>query len=190
MSEKKRPLPEARTSAFGRRRRFQEEDASPLMADDIARAAAEGRLEDLFGKEIPDSEQARALVSMMMGMTGMSSFAGPAKETGENDSSKSPDAVPPPPEEVARAAEGGDVAGLIGLLQKEHARRSGSMEAAAGPEDPAPADGADHAGRPTIGKEVIDGLIRIASDNDVTLEWLIFRALKVYVREYRETGRL
>lgn len=187
MSEKKRPLPEPHKSPFGRRRR-QEESSSPL-ADDIARAAAEGRLEELFGKEIPDSEQARALVSMMMGMTGVASFA-PPDRADEKASAKRDEDVPPPPEDLLRAAEGGDVAGLMGLLRKEHERRSGVQSDSATPEDPQGREDAGQAGKAVIEKEVIDGLIGIASDNGVSLDWLILRALKVYVRDYRQTGRL
>ncbi|MDA8431962.1 MAG: hypothetical protein M0Z60_03245 [Nitrospiraceae bacterium] len=183
MSEKKRPLPEPQNSPFGRRR--QQEEAPSAMADDIARAAAEGRLEELFGKEIPDSEQARALVSMMMGMTGMASFA-PPDEAPE----KQPGSLPPPPEEVLRAVEGGDVAGLKGLLRKEHERRSGSQGGSEAPDVTERKQDAGPADRAVVEKEVIDGLMRIASDNGVTLDWLILRALKVYVRDYRQTGRL
>jgi hypothetical protein len=41
-----------------------------------------------------------------------------------------------------------------------------------------------------IDKELIDALVRIAADNSVTLDWIIFRAVKVYVEEYRKTGKL
>ena len=33
-------------------------------------------------------------------------------------------------------------------------------------------------------------LIGIAGDNDVTLDWIMLRAIKVYVEEYRRTGKL
>jgi len=41
-----------------------------------------------------------------------------------------------------------------------------------------------------IEKEVLDELIKIASANSVTLDWLIMRALKVYMQEYQKTGKL
>jgi hypothetical protein len=183
MSESEKPLPQPQNPAFGRRSRFQEKEPPSLIADDIVRAAADGRLEKLFGTEIPDTDEARALVSMMMGMSGMSSFA--AAEGADEKVS------PKPPGDILRAVEGGDVAGLMELLQKEHQRRSGNAEQPAASEISDPEGGrTDPPGKPTVEKEVIDGLLRIASDNQVTLDWVILRALKVYVRGYRETGLL
>jgi hypothetical protein len=37
---------------------------------------------------------------------------------------------------------------------------------------------------------LIDALIQIARDNSVTVDWLILRAIKVYVHEYQKTGKL
>ncbi len=187
--ERDRPLPEPETSASGRRKRF-EDEKPPLMADDIARAAAEGRLEELFGEKIPDGEYSRALVSMLMGMTGISSFAKPS-DNGEASGAGNPaGSVPQPPEEVLKAVRDGDVTGLMGLLRDEHMKRSPGDEGPAAPDGAAGPKKSDLAPQPTIGKEVIDGLIGIASDNGVSLDWLILRALKMYVRGYRESGRL
>jgi len=33
-------------------------------------------------------------------------------------------------------------------------------------------------------------LLQIAEDNSVSVDWLILRAIKVYVQEYQKTGRL
>ncbi|MDA8242423.1 MAG: hypothetical protein M0Z67_18890 [Nitrospiraceae bacterium] len=192
MSEREsdRPLPEHETSAFGRRKRFEDEETSPLMADDIARAAAEGRLEELFGEKIPDGEYPRALVSMLMGMTGISSFAKPSDNAEASAAGNSSGSVPQPPEEVLKAVRDGDVSGLVGLLRDEHMKRSPDNEGPAVPDHAAGPKKSDLSQQPTIGKDVIDGLISIASDNGVSLNWLILRALKMYVRGYRETGRL
>ncbi|MGE5300380.1 MAG: hypothetical protein ACM3MB_05380 [Acidobacteriota bacterium] len=188
--ERARPLPEPEISAFGRRKRFEDEEKSPLMADDIARAAAEGRLEELFGEKIPDGEYSRALVSMLMGMTGISSFTKPPDNAEASAAGNSSGSVPQPPEEVLKAVRDGDVSGLMGLLRNEHMKRSPGDEGPAVPDSAAGAEKSDLAPQPTIGKDVIDGLIGIASDNGVSLDWLILRALKMYVRGYRETGRL
>ncbi len=188
--ERDRPLPEPETSAFGRKSRFEDKEKPPLMADDIARAAAEGRLEELFGEKIPDGEYSRALVSMLMGMTGISSFARPsgnAEASGDRDTAGS---VPQPPVGVLKAVRDGDVSGLMGLLRDEHVKRSSGNEGPAVPDPAAGPKKSDLSAQPTIGKDVIDGLISIASDNGVSLDWLILRALKMYVRGYRETGRL
>ena len=183
-------MPEPETSAFGRRKLRGNEEKPPLIADDIARAAAEGRLEDLFGGEIPDNEYSRALVSMMMGMTGLSSLAKPSDNAETPGAGNSTGSAPQPPEEVLRAVRNGDVSGLMGLLRNEHMKRSPGEEKAVEADSTTGPKKSDVPPQATIDKEVLDGLIGIASDNGVSLDWLILRALKMYVRGYRETGRL
>ena len=41
-----------------------------------------------------------------------------------------------------------------------------------------------------IDKELIDAMIEIAKKNSVTMDWMIFRAIKVYAEVYRKTGKL
>jgi hypothetical protein len=94
-------------------------------------------------------------------------------------------AVPP---EVIAAMMQGDVAGLASLLRAEHARRQGELPpggGATGDEPPsfvgdaalrsAPLDPAA-AAPPGIDKALIDELIRVASENQVTVDWLMLRA--------------
>ena len=45
-------------------------------------------------------------------------------------------------------------------------------------------------GMPTIDKDLIDAMVQIAKDNSVTMDWMILRAIKVYIQEYQKTGRL
>ena len=71
MSEKEKPLPRPPKTPFGRNRFEQREEDAPLMADRMAAAMAEGKLEEFMKEEMPDNDYARALASMMMGMTGM-----------------------------------------------------------------------------------------------------------------------
>jgi hypothetical protein len=77
----------------------------------------------------------------------------------------------------------GDVAGLTELLKKEHARRSGSPVVDSAPpqreSEPAAAE-----------QEVIDRLVAIAAENGLAVDWVVLRALKLYVEEYQKTGRL
>ncbi len=190
MSDKEKHLPKPPASPFGRKRRpEQAEDQAPLMADRIALAAAEGKLEEFVKSEIPDSDQARKLVSMMMGMTGMAPMEAP-RPCGEEKPSPEPlsDASSVmPPEDVVEAVRAGDVRGLMGLLEREQRRRSPEAEAAGDMQDPAdrPAEG-----KTLVEKETIDLLIKIASENDVSPDWIILRALRLYIREYERTGRL
>lgn len=184
MSEKERLLPEP---AFGRKGRYEERDGQQLMADEIARAAAEGRLEDFLQKEVPDNDYARKLVTMMMGMTGMA----PVMYTKDSAEASAPaaetesTALPEVPPAAAEAVRSGDVTGLMGILKEEYSKRF-------------PGEGQDSSGqmktgetvKPSIERDVIETLVKISADNDVSLDWLTLRALRLYVQEYQRTGRL
>jgi hypothetical protein len=183
MPGKKRPLPEPSKSAFGRRGHHEDKEGQPLMADEIARAAAEGKLEDFLSKEVPDNDYARTLVSMMMGMTGMASVV-PPPDAAERPVLKDETANPSePPTDVIAAVREGDTEELKRLLQREHKKRNPGEEAVAERQTETPS-------KPAVEKEVIENLVKIASDNDVSLDWLTLRALKLYVQEYQRTGRL
>lgn len=216
MTERDRPLPTPPRSRFGRD--SQEEDGPPsgMISDRMALAAAEGRLEEFLHHEIPEGDHARNLALMMMGMSGMMPLevpAGPPQPVSPHSATApAPDeqtAVSPEvPPEVLAAIQQGDVANLMGILRAEHAKRSARDPMADGPAPaptatapagtsafspvpPAarmPASAAD--GRAGIDAAIIDELIRISADNDVTVDWLMLRAVKLYVGEYRKTGRL
>jgi hypothetical protein len=184
MSDKGRPLPKPPGKKF-----HQGEDNTPLLADKIAEALGEGKLDEFMEREIPDSEQARTLVSMMMGMTGMLppeglEDAGGGKSSGaspEKSSEEIPSAAEPP-EDIRDAAHTGDMETLVGLLKREHGKRR----------DGAPDTGREEhtGGGATIRREDIDQLLRIASDNGLSPDWIILRAIRLYIREYERTGRL
>ncbi len=198
MPKKEKPLPEPPSRPFGRKSSPEENSGAPLIADEIARAVAEGRLDEFMANSMPDNEYARKLVSMMLQMSGMSpsgdipaqsertSDGAPeagAAESGET--SFSPSAVP---EDVLHAVNTGDVGSLIDILKKEHEKRTSSVQETVGENrEGAPAE---QRSGPVIEKDVIDGLIKISADNDVGIDWAILRALKLYVKDYRETGRL
>ena len=185
MSEKEKPLP----TPPGQRRFPEDQEDTPILADRIAKAAAEGRLGEFMNNEIPDSEQARTLVSMMMGMTGMlppeaTKSEGMEKTSGttqEKDSEEEP-AVSGPPEDVRQAAHAGDLETLVSLLKREHGKDSDA--------DTCAESGAHSGGAPTIEKSEIDHLLKIAWDNGLSPDWVILRAIRLYIREYENTGRL
>ena len=209
MSDSGRPLPTPPRSRFGRDSQEEAGPASGMISDRMALAAAEGRLEEFLQHEIPEGDHARNLAMMMMGMSGMmpvempaglpeaSSAHSPAPPASDAQTSVSPE-VPP---EVLAAIEQGDVANLMGILRAEHAKRNG-LEAAEGGSPASPAapsaalssapSGATPAGAGPAGIDtaIINELIRISADNDVTVDWLMLRAVKLYVEEYRKTGRL
>jgi hypothetical protein len=196
-TDKEKPLPKPPTTVFGRRKRSEQEDQTTLMADRIAAAMSEGKLEEFLQREMPDSEYARNLATMMMGMTGMI----PAGDTvvssntpenkdesllSENANLEQTPSVREMPEDVKTAVQGGDVRELMDLLRREHQKRRPGVETQPADEVPEsqPVD------QPTIDKELIDALIRIATDNSVTIDWITLRAIKLYVQEYQKTGRL
>ncbi len=198
MSEKEKPLPKPPGTPFGRKRNFEEgEKQESLMADKMAMAMSEGKLEDFIQREMPDNEHARKLAEMMMGMTGMlpaGSFSvkpGPkkgdaSKKSGPSPSGKSPSVKPP--EDVINAVKGGDVEGLVNLLKREHDKLSPGEKTDTAKKKKAPS--AAPPGQIAVEKEVIEQLLKIASDNNLTLDWIFFRALKKFVQDYKKTGNL
>ena len=126
-SKKEKPLPKPPHTAFGRKKpaELREEDG-PLLADRLAAAMAEGRVEDFLKQELPDNEYARSLTSMMMGMTGMMPMAGtetaprPPEKTGQTAPAETAAPAEELPEDIRAAVQGGDVKGLTDLLRREH----------------------------------------------------------------------
>ncbi|MEJ2696549.1 MAG: hypothetical protein P8013_07855 [Candidatus Sulfobium sp.] len=183
MSAKERPLPKPPGKKF-----YQEQDNTRLLADKIAEAVAQGKLDEFMKSEIPDSEQARTLVSMMMGMTGMLPPHGLKDEAGEGSSGippeKGSEEAPPssePPQDAREAAHAGDTEKLVEILKREHGRRGDSTPDAGCEEQ---------TGSATIERADIDRLLRIASENGLSPDWIILRAIRLYIREYERTGRL
>jgi hypothetical protein len=227
MAENERPLPTPPRTRFGRQLRGEEEGTGPLTADRLTQAAAEGRLEEVLQREIPEGEHARNLALMMLGMSGMmppgmpgmpaAPEVSPAAPSGSLDPGIGASSVDPAardglggsgvlPPEVLAATMQGDVAGLTALLRAEHERRRGEVpgagespggapgfapSAAAGVEAPQlAAEGPADAARAGIDKALVDEMIRVAGENQVTVDWLVLRAVKLYLEEHRRTGRL
>lgn len=167
------------------------------MADRMAAAMAEGRLDEFMKEEMPDNEYARGLATMMMGMTGMmpggafpSSPGGAeqpaAAKTGEVGPSG--EAPPPvqPPEDVINAVNAGDLEGVMEALAREHRKRMPSEGALPAEKEKKKSS----AGLSKDEKETLDRLLAIAAENRVSVDWMVLRALKLYIREYQKTGRL
>jgi len=198
MSDQEKPLPKPPKTPFGKKRMSEEEREAqpPLMADQMAMAAATGNLDEFMQQNIPDNEHARKLAMMMMGMTGMMP---PGGFPGAGAEAMQPPVAPPRPEQapddtqttevpedVRQAIMSGNMEELKGLLMREHQRRTGSTIS----EVPPVQEAGFNTAPAGIDKEVLDAMIQIASANSVTLDWLIMRALKVYIGEYQKTGRL
>lgn len=200
MSQNEKPLPKPLSTPFTRKRAGQHNDEQePLTADRMAQAMAEGKLDEFLQKEMPDNEAARKMAAMMMGMTGMMPMGGPQMappSPAQQQPSLSPEMsaagqIAPQgevPEDVRKAIESGDVKGLKELLRREYLKRTPGATFDNNEEAAAPPPQAS--GMPTIDKDLIDAMVQIAKDNSVTMDWMILRAIKVYVEEYRKTGKL
>jgi len=197
--KKEKPLPTPPTTAFGRKRQLERtDDQGGLMADRLAAAMAEGKLDEFLKQEMPDNEYAKNLVNMMMGMTGMMTLGGQATTPPAPVQEKKPasseikdaEHIAPSaevPEDMRKAISNGDVKGLKDILLREHLRRTCGTEHGLSEEAvPQP----QSTGMPTIDKDLIDALLQIAKDNSVTMDWMILRAIKVYIQDYQKTGRL
>ncbi len=214
MSRKEKRLPSPPSPGS----RFREEDraAAPLMADQMAMAAAAGKIEQFMAESLPDSEHARKLAEMMMGMTGMMppGRTGSSPAAGEDrpqhqtqhqplnqaspaaEAEQAPEPPVTPPNGVCEAARNADVKGLMNLLRQEHSKRSG--EGAAGADTDAfsqPPPLQQQVPPPqlppaSIEKILIDRVMAIAFEHDLTPDWVVMRALKLYVEGYEKTGRL
>ncbi len=193
MSEKEKPLPRPPKTPFGKRRSEENDESAPLMADRMAAAMAEGKLEEFMKEEMPDNDYARTLAAMMMGMTGIMPPTVSGEGAGERPA-KSEEAMPPgempsavqPPEDVINAAHSGDIKGVMDILAREHRKRMPDAES--GP--PAEEKADDASGLSEVEKETLNQLIKIASENNVSVDWAILRALRLYILEYQKTGRL
>ena len=196
MSKKEKPLPMPPKTPFGMRHFADKEENAPLMTDRMAAAMAEGKLDEFIKEEMPDNKYARALAEMMMGMTGMTPWnsfplavAGKTEDTERSEDHKRSDKTISGiqvPEDVIRAAGTGDVRRMMEALEREHKKRmtgTGPVsKAEERPEVPSELSGAE--------KETLDQLIKIASENSVSIDWIVSRALAIYVKEYQRTGRL
>jgi hypothetical protein len=192
MSKKEKGLPKPEKTAFGRKRRQEEGQDDLLMADRMALAAAEGKLEEYLEQELPEGEYAKKLAMMMLNMTG-GALTAEGKSSGSSDEpagaekSDAAKEVPSVPEDVVNAVKAGDVEILKGLLAREAQMRDPQSGEERPVENIVPRE--QESGS-MIEKGVLDELIRVASENNLSLDWLISRALKLYMEEYKKTGRL
>ena len=197
MSKKERDLPKPGKTPFRRKKQEDEGQDDLLMADKMAMAAAEGKLDEYLKQEMPEGEYPKKLAMMMMGMTGILPNEGglPATEEASRTSAEAIEtgqvqdgvAAPSVPEDVVKAVQAGDVEKLKELLEREKQRRTPDSvdvcEEAPNPEQCQPAPS-------MIEKDMLDLIIKVAFDNKVSVDWLMARALKLYLEEYRKTGRL
>ena len=199
MSKKDKPLPKSPSTPFRKKRTFEEDGNGPRMADQMAMAMSEGKLDEFMQKELPDNEHAKKLAEMMMGMTGMtgmmpSGFSGtpsPKKAAHAPDTetagTEEDEPAVTPPDDVVNAVKGADVNGLMQLLKREHRKRHGDEGE---PVEENIKEAGTSQPQAAIEKEILEQMFNIAADNNLSLDWIFFRALKRYVQEYKKTGTL
>lgn len=162
MPEDEKPLPRPKKTPFGVNRDITpDEEKAPLTADRMAMAMSQGNLDEFIKNELPDNEYARTLAQMMMGMTGMM---------------PSGDMPSPPPKFDAKEPEVNETE-IIETLKKQFSETSPESEG-------------QKQDMPVADKKTLDEFIKIASDNSLSIEWLIFRAMRLYVEDYKKTGKL
>jgi hypothetical protein len=191
VAKDKKPLP----TPPNRKKRFvREDEEAQLLSDKLAMAQSQGRLDELLEDELGENEQARKLVSMMMGMSGMDMSAAMHKGKPAGSQMKEKTGAPEePPEDVMLAAMSGDLSGLAQLLKRESEKRRGEGQTAASEgreREPATPQPGNPQAEPVFERATIDQLIQMAAENGVSVDWLINRALTLYVRDHRSTGRL
>jgi len=157
-----------------------------------------GKLEEFMETEFEGNEHARRLASMMMGMTGINPSVGTRRATGSSEEAQTGSAEGPPPEDVVQAAQAGDVGRLMSMLAREHEKRTGTqVGTAAGSAKPktsrkkgAKKEPAAEEAAPGFDRDTLDTLVSISRENGVSIDWLIARAIKLYIRDYKTTGRI
>lgn len=191
MSKKERNLPKPGKTPFSRKRPVNEGQDDLLMADQMAMASAEGRLDEYLEQEIPEGEYAKKLARMMLGMTGIVPTEEDRVGSSEASGTEKPEEVKAAqtvPDDVVSAVHAGDVEKLKGLLAREKQRRDPQQE-----DETYTGEKIFEKQLPpetVLEKAMLDELLKVAADNSLNLDWLIARALKLYLEEYRKTGRL
>lgn len=151
---------------------------TPLLSEEMEIAAAQGKLDQFLEERIPDNEYAKALARMAAGMSGFYSPDSPSAEEEQNANAIPDKEIPDVPEAIMEAAGSGDLETMMTALAAEHERRTGQkIEVST-------------VSASSMETQVLDSIIKIASENNLSIDWLVTRALKLYVEEHRKTGKL
>ena len=206
MPKKEHPLPRPPKKRGGHA--FTENpETGGLIFDKLQEAVAEGKVEEFMKENMPEGQYARKLTEMMMGMSGVP-FAGKA-ETGAGAEPAIPrlvenipgikdgEAESPMmkvPSDVLQAAMEGNLNTLKDLLKREHegflSGPQPGKKKGGGVGQEEQKESLEEKNGSLVEKEIIDSLFEIAVDNNLDMDWLIRRALKLYIKKYRETGQL
>lgn len=184
MPKKEKPLPRPKKTPFGVVRDHEDDgEEAPLTADRMMLAMSEGKLEEFLDSELPGNQYARALADMMMGMTGMlPSFnaAQPIKNEGGLNEAGQP---------AASIELSGGSEEIESILKKQF------EEGPAVTDTPPSGDSSFHPELQgsmlgAIDKQTLEDFINIAKENHLSMDWLMLRAVRLFVQDYKKTGRL
>ncbi len=196
MTKKDRPLPKPPKTPFGTKKFFEEdESANALMFDRMAEALADGTMNEFIKQELPDSVYGRKLTELMMGLMGMmpihdlndgSKDQKSMSATNGAEGGESEPQAHEPPEDIQRAVQSGDVKLLMELLHREHKKRMPDSTSELS------FDKNDHRSQKHLAdnRNLLDHMISIAAEHNVSQEWLLMRAMRLYIDAYNRTGRL
>ncbi|UCE79511.1 MAG: hypothetical protein JSV13_02450 [Nitrospiraceae bacterium] len=196
MTKKDRPLPKPPKTPFGTKKFFEEHKSdNALMFDRMARALVDGTMNEFIQQELPDSLYGRKLTELMMGLMGMMPIHGlnddskDQKGMSVTDRTAGGETEPhshEPPEDVQRAVQSGDVKLLMELLHREHKKRMPDTTSELS------LDKDDHRSQEHLAdnRNLLDHMIAIAAEHGVSQEWLLMRAMRLYIDAYNRTGRL
>ncbi len=189
------------------------EETGGLIFDKLQQAIAEGKAEEFMKENLPggpEGEYARKLAGMMMEMSGVpfsggqeGGYGGAAPEQKKgSEKKKNPEdkggegerPMTKVPQDVLQAAMAGNVSVLADLLKQEYGglkKEYGGLEREHAEEQPGAAGQKEQPNNGSLlEKEVLDSLFEISVDNNLAMDWLVYRALKLYIKKYRETGQL
>ncbi|MEK6673646.1 MAG: hypothetical protein AABY42_09285 [Nitrospirota bacterium] len=184
MPKREKPLPRPKKTPFGVVRDHDDDEGeTPLTADRMMLAMSEGKLDEFLDSELPGNQYARALADMMMGMTGMLPSFNAAQsvkqEEGRDNAGQ--------PAGFGVSSGGSEEVSSILKKQFEEGRpapdTSSSGDSSFHPE----LQGSMHG---SIDKQTLEDFINIAKENHLSIDWLMLRAVRLFVQDYKKTGRL
>ncbi|MDA8089094.1 MAG: hypothetical protein M0Z61_02545 [Nitrospiraceae bacterium] len=197
MPKKERPLPRPPRKK-GRHGFTEQTETEGLVFDKLQQAMAEGRAEEFMKENLPEGEYARKLTDIMMGMSGVSfdvnqniTSGGPDKLEAKDKEADRP--LAKVPKDVLQAAMEGNIGSLTDLLKREHEKSAphpGKGKGKSGGLQAEEMKGLEEKNGSLLERDIMESLYEISVDNNLSIDWLLYRALKLYIKKYRETGQL
>lgn len=184
MPKREKQLPRPKRTPFGVVRDHDNDGGeTPLTADRMMLAMSQGKLDEFLDSELHGNQYARALADMMMGMTGMLPSFNATQSIKQGDSLSNAGQ----PAGFGEPSGGSEEVSSILKKQFEEGRPS--------PATPSSGDSSFHpelqGSMPgSIDKQTLEDFMNIAKENHLSIDWLMLRAVRLFVQDYKKTGRL